>query len=238
LSRVLRHVIEAQSSVSIGESQINLSRQDKAEQQLRHILPEIEVLTDIHGAKLIPIQEIERISRFIDSERDGAFRRGREEGYQDGYSRGKSEGLTKSGEVVQNFEAAIKAAVNQRESMLQQAKQKIFDLVIQISRKVTFEAVEVDPETTIGMISGVIDTLIDRSRLKIKVNPDHLPLVEQHLNEFLKGNATIKEITFQADPRVKFGGCFIETPTGDVDARLESQMDVIEEVISRSESEQ
>ena len=85
------------------------------------------------------------------------------------------------------------------------------------------------------MIRGVIDSLIDRSRLKIKVNPDHLPIVEQNIDRFLEGSTTIKELAIEPDPRVKHGGCFIETPTGDIDARLESQFDVIADTLCGGE---
>jgi len=79
--------------------------------------------------------------------------------------------------------------------------------------------------------------LLDRSRLKIRVNPNHLPLVEQNIETFMKGSAAIKEIEIAADPRVQYGGCFIETPRGDIDARLESQFEVIEDTIFSGEAE-
>ena len=140
-------------------------------------------------------------------------------------------------EVLSQFEAAIKDAIDQRAAMLEEARQGILDLVLLISRKVTFDAVEADPELTLKMIDGVINSLLDRSRLKIKVNPDHLPIVEQNIDNFLKGSATIKEIKIEADPRVRHGGCFIETPTGDIDARLESQFEVVEGAILTDEEE-
>jgi flagellar biosynthesis/type III secretory pathway protein FliH len=34
---------------------------------------------------------------------------------------------------------------------------------------------------------------------------------------------------------VKYGGCFIETPTGDIDARLESQFEVISDAVLGAE---
>ena len=51
------------------------------------------------------------------------------------------------------------------------------------------------------------------------------------MDRFLSGSTAIKDLQFEADPRVREGGCFIETPTGDIDARLESQFEVIEHVL-------
>ena len=189
------------------------------------------MFTDPDGAKLIPVQEVDEIDRVLQQMSE----KSRKDGLRQGHSKGLEEGLDKAREVLQQLNQAIKDAVTQRESLLQEAKQKILELVIQISRKVTYDAVKADPEITLEMISGVIDGLIDRSRLKIKVHPDHLPIVEQNIDIFLKGSTTIKEIAIEPDPRVKYGGCFIETPTGDIDARLESQFEVIEEAILLSE---
>jgi flagellar assembly protein FliH len=77
----------------------------------------------------------------------------------------------------------------------------------------------------------MIDQLVDKSRLKIKVHPDHLPIMEQNIDRFLQNSTAIKELTFEADPRVRMGGCFIETPSGDIDARLESEFEIIENAI-------
>ena len=87
------------------------------------------------------------------------------------------------------------------------------------------------------MIEGVINTLTDRSRLKVKVNPEHLSIVERSLDRFLKDSAAVKEVSIEADPRVRYGGCLIETPAGDVDARLESQLDIIGEVLGANQCE-
>ena len=138
--------------------------------------------------------------------------------------------------MLQQFNQAIADAITQREILLNEAREKILELVIQISRKVTFDALTVDPESTLMMIRGVIEGLVDRSKLKIKVNPDHLPIVEQNIDQFVPKSATLKEVTIEADARVRYGGCLIETPTGDIDARLESQFEVLQEaILSREE---
>ena len=234
MSKIIRQSTPA-PTVYIGERHLDFEREELAESRLGSIFPLVSVVTDADGAKLIPIQEIFKIERVYKEEKLKARQSGHDEGYQTGLNQGRAEGRAQAEKVLQQLDQAIKDAVQQRETLLNEAKQKILDLVIQISRKVTFDAITVDPETTLAMISGVIDTLIDRSRLKIKVNPDHLPIVEQNIERFMAGSATIKEISVEPDPRVRYGGCLIETPTGDIDARLESQFEVIEETILSDE---
>ncbi|MDH3892620.1 MAG: FliH/SctL family protein [candidate division Zixibacteria bacterium] len=234
MSKIIRQVQKA-PVVYIGEKHLDRDKEILAERKLGELLPEVVVLTDPDGAKLIPVQEVDKVERYLNDRVQKATQISLQDGQKAGYDRGLNEGLAKASEVLNQLDAAIKDAVNQRESLLLEAKQKILDLVIQISRKVTYDAVKADPELTLGMISGVIDSLVDRSRLKIKVHPDHLPIIEQNIESFLKGSTTIKEISIESDPRVRYGGCFIETPTGDIDARLESQFEVIEETILAGE---
>lgn len=237
MSKILRQVRSA-PAVPIGSRDIDTEVQQQAEERLKRFLPMVDVLTDSRGARLIPVTELAKIERAFLDETAAASKVGREQGYEQGHARGLQEGLTKSREVMSQMDNAVQDVVGQRESLLDEAKEHILDLILKISRKVTYNAVEADPEVTAKVIRGVIDTLIDRSRLKIKVHPDHLPIIEQNINDFLQGSTAIKEIAIEADPRVACGGCFIETPTGDIDARLESQFDIIASQLRSSEGEE
>jgi len=230
LSKIIRKP-PVGANISIGEKHLDFKKESVAEQKLASVFPDVSVMTDPDGSKLIPICEVHKFDTVLTDQ----TRRSRDKGHQQGYQQGLDEGLKQGQKVLQDLELAIADAVNQRETLLSEAKREVLKLVIQVSRKVTFDAVRIDPETTLALISGVIDSLVDRSGLKIKVNPDHLPIVEQNIDRFLTGSATIKEIKIESDPRVRFGGCFIETPTGDIDARLLSQFEVIEDTLLADE---
>jgi flagellar biosynthesis/type III secretory pathway protein FliH len=216
--------------VFIGEKHYDSMAEVRAEKQLGQLFPLVALVTTPEGAKLIPVQEVHKMAE----KHRADLQKANKEGYEHGHRIGLEKGLDEARKVLSQFEQAIQDAVTQRIELLEEAKQKILELVLQISKKVTFDALEVDPDTTLGMIEGVINQLVDRSRLRIKVNPDHLPIVEQHMDRFLRSSTTIKDLTFEADPRVRVGGCFIETPTGDIDARLSSQFEVIGDALSSS----
>lgn len=230
MSKIVRHSVAA-PTVFIGERQRDTVAEGHAERRLSELFPGVETVTGGDDAKLIPITEVFKFEAALNRAREEA----RQEGARSGQEAGLQKGLNEARQVLARFDLAIKDAVAQRETLLQQAKSRILELVLQISRKVTFEAIEADREATVQLINGVIAQLVDRSRLKIRVHPDYLPIVEQNINRFLTGSASIKEITFEADPRVRHGGCFIETPTGDIDARLDSQFDVIADTLVQIE---
>jgi flagellar biosynthesis/type III secretory pathway protein FliH len=230
LSEIIRHTRVA-PTVFIGEKQYDAESEVKAERKLARLFPRVEYVTVATGAKLIPILEVDRLEQVLVAERETARQAGYEQGRQAGYATGQAEARR----VLQQLEQAIGDAVGAREILLEEAKQKVFDLVLRISRKVTCDAIDIDREKTAAMIARIIDGLTDRSRLRVLVHPDFVPIVEQNINRYLTGPALIKELTIEGDPRIKMGGCFIQTPSGDIDARLESQFEIITDVMESSE---
>ncbi len=236
MSRILRHLTLA-PTVLIGDRDYDPATEGKAESRLRQLFPAVAVMTLPDGSKQIPIEEVFKMEKEHAAARDTAFKSGLDQGHKAGYEEGLKKGLDEARRVTTLFDQAVRDAVTHREQLYEEARHKILDLVIQISRKVTFDTVQADPELTAAIISKVIDQLVDKSRIKIKVNPDHLPAVEQSIDQYLTNSVAIKELSIEGDPRVKAGGCFIETPSGDVDARLSSQFDVLEQVIQSGEDD-
>ena len=232
MSKIIRNTITA-NKIYIGEKHLDFETEKKAEKELSQLFPVVSVLTDPDGAKLIPIQEVYKIQK-IENER---INQAHKNGYDQGYQKGLQEGLKEAAKVLQQLDKSIKDIIGQREALLDEAREIVLDLVMKISRKVTYDAIEIDPEVTLKIINGVVNSLIDRSTLKIKVNPKHLPIIEQNINQFLKDSTTIKQISIEPDTRVEYGGCFIETPTGDIDARLQSQFDIVENALKANEDE-
>lgn len=217
--------------VIIGEYRADIEADCIAEKKLASRFPDILVTTSIEGRKLIPIQEIFKIEERM--RRDAEQQR--QKGFEESYKNGLSEGQKEARKVVANFSSLITDAVRQRELLYEDARRKILELVLQIARKVTFDAARIDPDITAEIIAGTIKKLTDKTRIKVKVHPDHLPHIEQQLDRFKGDSTAIKDIVIEADNRVRYGGCFIETPTGDIDARADSQIEIITEAMNEVE---
>ena len=236
MSKIIRNSA-SRATVMIGERRRDTEVESRAAQSLGSLFPMVSVLTAPDGSRLIPLEEVLKIEQVHYQTVNNTAEEARKSGYETGYREGLERGRDEARKVLNDLNAAISDAVKQRQSMLEEAQRKILELVIKISKKVTFGAIEADPEITAQMIAGVVQQLIDRSQLKVKVHPDHLPIVEQNIDRFLVGDADIKNLSIEADPRVRHGGCFIETPNGDIDARLDSQFEVLQSALQKSEDE-
>lgn len=231
MSKILRQTSMA-PTIFIGDHDFDFRKEESAEHILNQLFPTVSIITTPDGKKQIPLSEMSKVKETMDKVMSGSWERGRNEGYKQGLK----EGLTESEKVLREFDSLVKSATVERKRLYEDAKSNILSLVTKLSKKITFDAVNVDPEKTVKIIAGVIDTLIDKTVLKLKVNPDHLPIIEQNIDKFLKQDSSIKEIKIEADPRVKYGGCLIETPTGDVDARIESQFEIVDQTLANGDA--
>ncbi len=227
----IRTIRLADRRVFIGENAVDQQAQREAEHLLQSLHPDLRVITTADGKRQISLQDILLLEQTHQQEMKTAEQKAYESGRETGYAAGLEKGREEARKVVASLSKALSDITGQRDAILQEAREKIFELVLKISQRLTFTAAEIDPEVTMTIINGAIDQLLDKSRLKVKVHPNHLPEVEQHIDRFRGADTKIKEFILEADPRVRVGGCFIETPAGDIDARLDSMYEVIKQAI-------
>lgn len=225
----------ATTKVTVGGFRVDYEAEQQADHLAAKRYPELAVMTTAEGRKQFPLQQLllldQRFQTEIETVREQAFAQGR----QAGHAAGLQEGQKEAREVVQSLSGLLSDLVVQRDAVLREAKNGILDMVLKISGKLTFGAAAVNHDVTRAIIEGAIDHLLDKSAIKIKVHPDHLPILEQQIDRFRGRDTSIKSLTMEADPRVRAGGCLIETPSGDIDARLESMYEIITQAILSEE---
>jgi len=231
--------------VVIGDFRSDIIIDQQAEKVVRKEYPEVDIITSVEGNKLVPIGSLLKLDKRLKQEND-QFRiesnikaeEAQKSGYASGYQDGLDKGHEEAQKVINNFASLINTATGQRDFLYDDARKNILELVISIARKITFGAARTDPDVTAGIISGVIDKLVDKTKIKVKVHPEHYPSIEQQIDRFMGESTAIKEITIEPDTRVRMGGCYIETPSGDIDARVDSQMDIITSTFESNYGEQ
>ncbi|RME23086.1 MAG: hypothetical protein D6800_10325, partial [Candidatus Zixiibacteriota bacterium] len=140
-------------TVFIGERNRDTEAEQRAVELLGREFPEVSYITAPDGACFIPIGEVPRLVEAVRQRETTAANQARQQGYNDGVQKG----LEEARKVLEQFQGAIADAVNQRQVLLDEAREKILSLVLQISRKVTFDAIEADREATVTMINNIID---------------------------------------------------------------------------------
>jgi flagellar assembly protein FliH len=77
----------------------------------------------------------------------------------------------------------------------------------------------------VDVVRGSLRRLIERDRVQVLVHPDDLDRLRGAVASLKAELGGIGELDVQAERRVGRGGAIVRTTAGDVDARLEAQLE-------------
>ena len=166
------------------------------------------------------------------------------EGYDAGYKDGKEQGTKDATErIEQELADIVRQANDKAQKTIQDAKEQTSEYFIRAEDdivKVVMMAIEkilpqhfLDvPQVVLPVVREAISHVRDQKEVKVHVEPDSYDLILLARGEFqamlTDGTAIIEIIS---DEALKPGDCVIETPNGDVDARLSTQLDLMKSAI-------
>ena len=170
----------------------------------------------------------------------GASQAGHEEGHAQGLKAGFEEGLeagqkegfdaaqaTHSAELA-SLNDAWREALNewqaQREMQCEEGRRDLLRLALGIAERIVMSMPKHDAEVAQRQVDTSIALLLDRTELRIRVNPADTAMLEEHLPMMLEAMNGASKASIESDESISRGGCIISTPDGDVDARLEGQL--------------
>lgn len=139
------------------------------------------------------------------------------------YEKGRAESET---EMAENI-LAIKA---ERARNLANVEQEVLRLAVKIAEKIIGEDIKNDETTRGEIVLNALRHARQQEMLTVRVNAADVPLLE-NMREKIDSFGRAKFIDFVADQAVKSGGCIIESASGTIDARLETQLKILEKAL-------
>ena len=140
--------------------------------------------------------------------------------------------------AVIEFEQNILDVREIRERVWRETEQDLLRLSIRLTEKILGREIKNDKKAIVNIVVAALQNARQQEKLTVRVNPADLPVVEKEV-ENLTRTGRVRFMDFIADPRVSEGGCLIESEVGTIDARLETQLRVLERaLLSQSEGEE
>ncbi|OJH15480.1 flagellar assembly protein FliH [Borreliella bissettiae] len=173
--------------------------------------------------------EIERLAREYEeklkTDLEMATAKGREEGYRKGYE----SGFEDFDKVMRKLHSIMASLIAERKGILESSSAQIVSLVMQIVIKVIKRITDSQKDIVLENVNEVLKRVKDKTQITIRVNLDDLDIVRHKKNDFISRFDVIENLEIIEDPNIGKGGCIIETNFGEIDARISSQLDKIEE---------
>jgi flagellar assembly protein FliH len=159
---------------------------------------------------------------------DEAREQGRAEGHADGYAAGHAEGYAAGSEEGQTRarEGAARIAeilenLEQAAGTLEQSvADQLLNTAVEIAHQVVRQSLRIRPELLLPVVREAVAALQPGSgRLVLRVHPDDVALIREHMGEQLLHN----DWRIVEDPSLTRGGCRVELGASDVDATVETR---------------
>ncbi|MDJ0782910.1 MAG: FliH/SctL family protein [Desulfosarcinaceae bacterium] len=152
----------------------------------------------------------------------------RQEGYAAGMEAGQKAAAESLAPVIQALQSAVAAMASTEAQLTGQAEKAVVELSLAIARKVIPHAIGELPQALPSVLNQALAKVMDTNRLNIRVNPDDLARLKDSQNLLDLPTIDPARLTWSADPGIGRGGCIVETDFGDIDARIEHQLMLIE----------
>ncbi len=142
----------------------------------------------------------------------------------------REQAVREAGEIVAKAQA-------DRQIMLASAQREIIALAIDIARRVVARELRVSPDVVMAVAAEALSHLPSGTdTVRLLVNPADLEAVRAGRETLAKAANGLTSLETQADARVEPGGCVVQSPSGDVDGRLSTRFEQIEDVLLRGNS--
>ncbi len=206
-------------------------------------------------------REVERIlveaRREADTIREEAYQKafaeaqhaGYEKGFQEGFENGYAQASVEAqGYMLAEFdrergfyrddiEAFLGYIEAERQKVWTTMEAQIVQLVGDAVRHIIKVETEENKNLVLATVQNAMRRVAESASLRIRVNPADLETVRNYRDEILEMLDGIKHLEIQEDRRVGRGGVVLETESGNIDARLETQMQVLPDILGVDSSE-
>jgi len=186
-------------------------------------------------------REAERIVAEARRERErlisDAREAGHEEGRVDGLEKGRAEGLEQGraeamessrGEIerlTQSWQEALDAFESARDGLLVSARADVLRLALAIAERIVKRVVEASPDVVQEQIAEALALVLNPTRLIIRVHPEDRAAAEAVAPSLLKRFDGAAHCELVDDDTLSHGSCVVRTERGEVDARIETQLE-------------
>lgn len=175
-------------------------------------------------------EQISEEERMRDLEQE-ARKRGFEQGHAEGYAAGFAKGSNEVNSLLGRFGDIIVSLDKFKETRLAELLPEMIGLSLEIAKKIVHKEIDLDRNLILKIAGDAITKGSRDGDMVIKVNPLDYEVMIAHIDH-LKEQSGLKSITIEPSDAIAPGGCFIETPAGEVDARYEEQVKEVEDAIT------
>jgi type III secretion protein L len=134
---------------------------------------------------------------------------------------------------LQLWHAAVQEANAVRDRRLADSEPELVRLAVRIAEKIIGEELRLNPQAILSIARQCLQWLRRERSLMLRVSPAELSLLRESIDSLREVAGPHRSIEVIGDPGIGPGGCIVESEYGVIDARLETQIRSMEEILQR-----
>jgi flagellar biosynthesis/type III secretory pathway protein FliH len=174
-----------------------------------------------------------KISSAVDQFEVQAYQKGFSDGLEKGTQEGETAGFEQASKklepLLEGLQQALMQLGNLRQNTYRIIEQEVVELALAIARKIICREIEVDKEVVVCVAREALSQVEDPGYVKIKMNPTDFQFMNDTKYQLSELIGNIDNVTIEPGKNIRSGGCVIETNLGEIDARIEQQLQAVEE---------
>jgi flagellar biosynthesis/type III secretory pathway protein FliH len=158
-----------------------------------------------------------------------------EQAYTAGYQAARAE-CTKEmedqiGQKAASFTTMVDDLISQRQRLISESERAVVQLACTVARRIIGETVKIDEQVIVDIVKNALRHLSDKQKLAIRVNPEDLETLKKYETEWMAAARGCGTVEIEEDSRIKRGGCLVEGESGNVEAQIDRQIEVIDRAL-------
>ena len=158
---------------------------------------------------------------------------------QEAYDKGYSDGhqiatATLQGEIeinqkrIRRFDEVVDDFKKKYNNEINQLQKTLPKLAVIIAKHILEREAGSEKNIVIEQTKKAIESLDDEYIFKILLNPEDVEILKKSKSKLMHDSSALEKVIIAADNTIEKGFCILETSTGKVDAKLSTQLDIIQ----------
>ena len=162
------------------------------------------------------------------------------ESLADAFARGVEEGRRIAGTEFRETLSRMRGEEHKRESgffaaiayqmkvLQKMVERDAYRFALAVAERIIRRDVTLADDIVITQIKEAIQRIVGVESIKLRVHPSDEEIVRAHRTVFLSSLDNLRDVVIETDEGMERGGCIIESASGNVDARISTQLRQIE----------
>jgi len=240
LSKIIKSVFMREAPVVITAQQVEKKQPAEHVEAIRFIESAREKAKVIVAEAQLQAENLiaeaaAQVEQLKQQASESGFQEGMQQGYQDGLLQGKQAALDEMQQAIQSAmdraQNILDVATREAQESIVGAERQVVEIALAVARKILAREIEENPMVVLPIVRAALEKVRDQDQIIIRVNPDDYELVLQARRDLQMIVGREQVLSISSDQTIEHGSCMIESSNGTVDARLNTQFDILRKAL-------